>query len=469
MPLRGMVQRRSLRDASTVECSGASCHGLLALATGGGSLVLAAALLAQPAPPPGGAVVLTGGRIIDGTGGPPLARAALLIADGRIRAVGPAADVPLPDDATRVDVTGKTIIPGLISAHAHLNDGDEALPLRERLPAQLRVYAGFGVTTVHTLGDGRSAAHRADAPRQPYPWRMAEESVRFRDEQARGNLLDRARLFPSGPNVVGASEAEARAGVDQVAELGVDIVKTRLDDRPDDMGPAVYRALIDQAHRRGLRVAAHAVTLDDAKGLADAGVDAIVHSVRDRDVDTALIAALTSRDVGYVPTLTRTLSLFLYETPPAFFDDPFFLRGGEAYRAEMERIRDPELQARVRGSGQAAAARAVLAQARRNLKLLADGGVTIVMGTDSGTQLGRWQGYFEHVELELMVEAGLTPMQALVAATGSAARVMGLAGLGTLVPGHHADFVVLDADPLADIRHTRRIDAVWIGGRRLAD
>ena len=257
MPLRGMVQRRSLRDASTVECSGASCHGLLALATGGGSLVLAAALLAQPAPPPGGAVVLTGGRIIDGTGGPPLARAALLIADGRIRAVGPAADVPLPDDATRVDVTGKTIIPGLISAHAHLNDGDEALPLRERLPAQLRVYAGFGVTTVHTLGDGRSAAHRADAPRQPYPWRMAEESVRVRDEQARGNLLDRARLFPSGPNVVGASEAEARAGVDQVAELGVDVVKTRLDDRPDDMGPAVYRALIDQAHRRGLRVAAH--------------------------------------------------------------------------------------------------------------------------------------------------------------------------------------------------------------------
>ena len=205
----------------------------------------------------------------------------------------------------------------------------------------------------------------------------------MRDAQARGDLLDGARLYPSGPNVVGASEAEARAGVDQIGALGVDVVKTRLDDRPDDMGPAVYRALIDQAHRRGLRVAAHAVTLDDARGLADAGVDAIVHSVRDRDVDAALIAALTSRGVGYVPTLTRTLSLFLYETTPAFFDDPFFLRGG--YRVEMERIRDPELQARVRGSGQAAAARAVLAQARRNLKLLADGGVTIVMGTDSGT------------------------------------------------------------------------------------
>ena len=121
----------------------------------------------------------------------------------------------------------------------------------------------------------------------------------------------------------------------------------------------------------------------------------------------------------------------------------------------------------MRGSAQAAAARTVLAQAQRNLKLLADAGVTIAMGTDSGTQLGRWQGYFEHVELELMVEAGLTPMQTLVAATGNAARVMGLRELGTLEPGHHADFLVLDADPLADIRNTRRIDSVWIAGRRL--
>ena len=432
------------------------------------SLVLVAALLAQPGSEAGDVVVFTGASVIDGTGRPPLERAALVVRDGRVQAVSPAAELAIPDGAARIDAAGKTIIPGLITAHAHLNDGDEALPLRERLLAQLRTYAAFGVTAVQTLGDGRSRAHRAHAPRLPYPWQVGEESVRVRDAQADGDLLDRARLFPSGPNVVGATEAEARAGVDEIAELGVDVIKTRLDDRPDDMAPAVYRALIDQAHRRGLRVAAHAVTLEDAKGLADAGVDAIVHSVRDRDVDAELIAALTSRGVGYVPTLTRTLSLFLYETTPAFFGDPFFLRGGDPYRAEMERIRDPELQAKVRGSEQAAAARRVLAQARRNLKLLADGGVAIAMGTDSGTQLGRWQGWFEHVELELMVEAGLTPAQALVAATGSAARVMGLGELGTLEPGKWADFVVLDADPLADIRNTRRIDSVWIAGRRLS-
>ena len=435
----------------------------LTLVLGSGALVLTAPL-PQPSPQAGATVVLIGADLIDGTGRPRLEQAVLLISDGRVQAVGSAAEVAIPDGVPRVDVTGKTIIPGLVTAHAHLNDGDEALPLRDQLLAQLRVYAEYGVTTVHTLGDGRSAAHRAHAPRQPYPWRVAAESIRVRDEQARGAALDRARLYASGPNVVGLTADEARESVDDVANLDVNIVKTRLDDTPTDMSPAVYRALIDRAHERGLRVAAHAVTLDDAKGLADAGVDAIVHSVRDRDVDAEFIAGLTLRDVGYIPTLTRTLSVFLYETTPAFFSDAFFLRGADAYRAEMERIRDPNLQAQVRNSERAPAARTILEQAKRNLGLLADGGVTIAMGTDSGTQLGRWQGYFEHVELELMVEAGLTPMQALVAATGNAARVMGLDELGALEPGRWADFVVLDADPLADIRNTRQIHAVWIAG-----
>ena len=440
----------------------------LTLVLGSGALVLTAPP-AQPSPQAGATVVLIGADLIDGTGRPPVEEAVLLVSDGRVQAVGPAAEVAIPDGLTRVDASGKTIIPGLVTAHAHLNDGDEALPLRDQLLAQLRVYAEYGVTTVHTLGDGRSAAHRAHAPRQPYPWRVAAESIRVRDEQARGAARDRARLYASGPNVVGLTADEARESVDDVANLDVNIVKTRLDDTPTDMSPAVYRALIDRAHERGLRVAAHAVTLDDAKGLADAGVDAIVHSVRDRDVDAEFIAGLTLRDVGYIPTLTRTLSVFLYETTPAFFSDAFFLRGADAYRAEMERIRDPNLQAQVRNSERAPAARTILEQAKRNLGLLADGGVTIAMGTDSGTQLGRWQGYFEHVELELMVEAGLTPMQALVAATGNAARVMGLDELGALEPGRWADFVVLDADPLADIRNTRRMDSVWIAGRRLAD
>ena len=394
-------------------------------------------------------VALIGARVVDGAGGAPLEEATVLVAGGRIQAVGAAADVQVPDGATRVDVAGKTIIPGLINAHAHLDDGDPALPLHEQVLAQLRLYARYGVTAVHTLGDD------------------GLESVRVRDAQARGEWLDRARLYVSGPSVVAASAAEARRNIDRVAEMRVNAVKTRLDARPDDMTPEVYGALIDQAHRRGLRVAAHLVDLDDARGLLAAGVDVLAHSVRDRDVDADLVSELVRQDVGYIPTLTRCLSVFLYETTPAFFDDPFFLRGAGAYRADMEQIRDPAVQERVRDSPQAQAARRMLAQAARNLKRLADGGVTIAMGTDSGTQLGRWQGYFEHVELEMMVEAGMTPMQALVAATGDGARVMRLDGLGTLEPGKWADLVVLNANPLDDITNTRQIDSVWVAGRRL--
>lgn len=394
-------------------------------------------------------VALIGARVVDGTGRAPLEAATVLVSGGRIQAVGAAAEVQVPDGATRVDVSGKTIIPGLINAHAHLDDGDPALPLQEQVLAQLRLYARYGVTAVHTLGDD------------------GVESVRVRDGQARGEWLDRARLYVSGPNVVAASEAEARRNIDRVADLGVNIIKTRLNARPDDMPPEVYRALIDQAHQRGLRVAAHLVDLDDAKGLLAAGVDVVAHSVRDRDVDAELVSELVRLDVGYIPTLTRCLSVFLYETTPAFFEDPFFLRGAAAYRADMERIRDPAVQERVRNSEQARITKRMLAQALRNLKRLADGGVTIAMGTDSGTQLGRWQGYFEHVELEMMVEAGMTPMQALVAATGAGARVMRLDGVGTLEPGKWADLVVLHANPLDDITNTRQIDSVWVAGRNV--
>jgi len=420
---------------------------------------LAALLLAGcSSEPPGtpadgagtGSVALTGARLIDGTGAPPVEIATIVVTGGRIEAVGPADTVEVPEGAERIDLAGKTVMPGLINAHAHLNNGDPSLTPLEQVRSQLRLYARYGVTTVQSLGsDGAGAG---------------EANVAVRNEQASG-VLDGARVFVSGVGLTPGSVAEAREAIDGHAGLGVDMIKTRLEGAPGDMTPEVYGALIERAHERGLRVAAHIFYLDDASGLVDAGVDVIAHSVRDQDVGDAFVEHLVDRGVGYIPTLTRDLSVFVYETRPAFFDDPFFLRGLDAYQGQMAQLLEPGLQERTRASEQAQSIKPALAQALRNLKRLSDGGVTIGLGTDSGTSLGRWQGYFEHHELAMMVEdAGLTPMQALVAATGGAARVLQADGIGTLEPGHRADLLVLDANPLEDIRNTRAIAAVWVAG-----
>jgi imidazolonepropionase-like amidohydrolase len=406
--------------------------------------------------PAGGTVVLTGARLIDGTGRAPLEQATLVISNGRIEAVGAPAAVKPPAGAVRIDLSGKTIMPGLISAHAHANaDAESTQPVRDQLARQLRVYADYGVTTAFLL----------DAAEPDLP-----HAITLRDEQEHGRL-DRARVYVTGPSVrVAKTTDEARKAADSRADAKVNIVKMHINGNANDMTPEVYGALIDQAHKRGLTAAAHLYFLKDAKGLVDAGIDVIAHSVRDQDVDAAFITELKRRNVGYIATLTRELSVFTYETTPAFFSDPFFLRHVDAYRKQMTLLSDPALQEKTRNSKEAQAIKQALQQASRNLKLLSDAGAAIAMGTDSGAPVGRWQGYFEHTELELMVKAGMTPMQALVAATGGAARVMKLdRQLGTIQAGKWADLLVLNADPVSDIRHTRQIESVWIAGRRLSD
>jgi imidazolonepropionase-like amidohydrolase len=419
------------------------------------AVLAAAAGLAMPAHAQP-AVALTGARLIDGTGGPPVEQGTLVIANGRLAAAGPSATVVIPAGATRVDMTGKTILPGLINAHGHLNvDDNTRLPVREHLLERLRTYANYGVTAVYSLGSSR-----ADEL----------EAIRIRDAQ-RAGLPDRARLYTGGINAVGRTPDEARASVARLAGLGVDLIKYHINGNANDMSPEVYGALVDEAIKHNLTTFVHIFNLSDAKGAIEKGTDIIAHSVRDRDVDRALIDLMRQRNVAYIPTLTRDLSVFVYETEPAFFQEPFFLRGIDAYRTEVDILKDPALQQRTRESPQAQRIKTALQQAMRNLKLLSDAGVTIAMGSDSGSanDLGRWQGYFEHVEMAMMVEAGMTPLQVLTAATGNAARIMKLNDLGTLAPGKWADLLVLDADPLADIRNTRQIHSVWIAGRRLAN
>jgi imidazolonepropionase-like amidohydrolase len=404
--------------------------------------------------PAAGPVALTGARLIDGTGSAPLEQATVIIRNGRIEAAGAPSAVTIPAGAVRVDLSGKTIMPGIINAHGHLGADVSNRPTRDKLAGQLRVYADYGVTTVVVLGTLPN-----DLP----------DAVKLRDEQERGTL-DRARVFPAGTSLRDLKTAEeARAKVDAYADARASLIKLHVTGGPNDMTPAVYGALIDQAHKRGLRVAAHMYYLKDAKGLLDAGVDVLAHGVRDQDVDAALIAAMKKRNVGYIPTFTRDLAVFVYETTPAFFKDPFFVRHEDVYRREMALISDPALQEKTRNSKEAQTIRVALQQGSRNMKTLSDAGIVIAMGTDSGANLGQWQGYFEHVELEYMIKAGLTPMQTLVAATGGAAKVMKLDQLGTVQKGNWADLLVLNANPLTDIRNTRQIHSIWIGGRQLTN
>lgn len=393
--------------------------------------------------------VFTGARLIDPLTARVTENATIVVRDGRIEAVGPARTVRVPSGAARHDLGGRIVVPGFVSTHVHVSDVNGDRPrayTKENTLRQLGVFARYGITTLWSLDGERAPAFAA------------------RDSQNTA-ALDRARLYVAGSAIVGKTPDEARQMVATVAALEPDVIKIRVDDNlgtAAKMTPDVYRAVIDEAHRRGLRVAAHLFYLDDAKDLLRAGVDAVAHSIRDKDIDDEFIALMKARRVPYCPTLTREISTFVYESTPAFFSDPFFLR--EADPAVVARLQEPARQEAMRASRTAQGYKAALAVAKRNLKRAADAGLVITMGTDAGPFPERFQGYFEHLEMEMMVEAGMTPAQVLRAATVEGARVMKVAGVGELRRGAWADFVALDRNPLDDIRNTRSIAGVWIAG-----
>ena len=409
----------------------------------------------QTAPNASPLVLFSGATLINGTGSAPIANATLVVRDGKVADIRVADRPPQRGAPTNLDLTEKFIIPGLISAHAHISDINGLKPrayTTENTLRQLGVFARYGVTTVVSLGGEQAPAFAA---------RAAQNS----------SLLDRARIYLAGEIIEAATPAEARQRVAAVADTRPDVIKLRVDDTlgtATKMSPAVYTAVIDEGHKRGLRVAAHIFYLDDAKGLVRAGVDVIAHSVRDKDIDDEFIQLMKTRDVAYIPTLTRELSTFVYESTPAFFNDPFFLR--EADVAVVAQLKEPSRQSTMRASAAAQAYKAGLVVAKRNLKRAADAGILIAMGTDSGASAERFEGYFEHLEMEMMAEAGMTPAQILRAATSGAAKAMKLDDVGkldNLTRGAWADFVVLDKNPLLDIKNTRSIASVWVAGNQV--
>lgn len=390
----------------------------------------------------------TGARIIDGNGSGPIDDGVLLVQDGRVAAIGTRNDVAIPEGATINDISGKTIMPGIINAHGHVGNtkGIEGGHYSaENVIDNLRIYARYGVTTVVSLGDDR---------REAVPLRQVNNSA----------VEGRARLFIAGQVITGKTPDEALAVVDSNHNMGVDFMKIRVDDNlgtSEKMSEDVFRAVIDRSHALGYKIATHMYYLEDARKLLEAGSDMIAHSVRDVPVDDAFIQLIKEKQVPYCPTLTREVSTFVYSDTAEFFSDPFFQM---EYDSEtIQPLKDPARQLQVKDNRNAQIYRAQLPQAMANLKTLSDAGVPVVFGTDSGVPT-RFMGYFEHMEMQMMAEAGLTPMQIIVAASRDAAQYMGLEDLGTLSKGNWADFIILDANPLDDIRNARKISAVFIGG-----
>jgi imidazolonepropionase-like amidohydrolase len=413
------------------------------------SLAMAPAASAQ-------VTAFVGGRLIDGTG-KVIERGTVVVRDGRIVQVGPQGSITVPAGATQVDLAGKTLMPGLINAHGHVaaTSGLRSAPefyTRENLVRQLKSYSQYGVTTVYSLGDDQAAGFA------------------LRDESRGASAVDHARILVAGAVINGATADEARAMTDKVADGKPDVLKIRVDDNLGTgrkMPEAAWRAAITRAHERNLRMAVHIFYLSDARATLEGGADFIGHSVRDVPVDAAFATALKARDVCYCPTLTREVSTFVYESTPPWTNDAFFTKGvsGDI----VKQLSDPGRQAEVRASpayklGQQY--KAGLEVAKKNLKALVDQGVRIAMGTDTGPP-ARFQGFFEHLEMEMMVDSGLTPMQVLMSATGDAARCHRNNDLGVIAEGRVADLLVIGANPAENIRNLRSIEQVWMGGKKI--
>ena len=441
-----------------------SCSG-----SGGGSWSCSMPMRLE-APPASDALVLRNFTLIDGGDHAVLSPAAMVVEAGRVTWVGPQANLEAPEGAPVTDLHGAFVIPGLIDMHAHVGNTvdlvqDKKFHTRESIEKDLKTYASYGVTTIVSMGTDQDTI---------FPVRNDQ-----RKAASAGQGLSMTRVYSAGQGLMfeggygglaGVNDAvatpdEAAAYVNAQLDKGADFVKLWLDSElgtMPTMPPPITQAIIDTAHKRGARVLAHVFYLEDAKRLVDQGIDGFVHMVRDQPIDQALIDAMEKHGTWQVAsTLSREASMFAYGSTPEFASDAFFTRGVSAKTLEL--IKSAERQKTIAGNPNFKKFPAFFETAKANLKRLADAGIPFAAGTDAGPP-GRFPGYSQHWELQLMVEAGLTPAQALDAATRRAAMFLGAEDLGTLEPTKWADFVVLDANPLTDIKNTRKIRSVFIAG-----
>ncbi|MEO8259138.1 MAG: amidohydrolase family protein [Acidobacteriota bacterium] len=416
------------------------------------------------------AALFEGARLIAGDGRPPIESSAVLVEHGSFTRIGKKGAIPLPRGATRVDLTGKTIIPGLISLHAHVGylkgvtfAADNYT--RDNIVDHLNRFLYYGIVGVMSTGTdpGQLPYQLRSDPHPGALFRTAGRGLAAPGAST-GNLAMRSVAYGV------ATEAEARRDVRELAAQRPDFIKIWVDDRNgavQKLSPALYRAIIDEAHRHKIRVMAHVYYLADARDLVEAGVDGFLHLVRDDEMDDRLVRRMKEKGVFVTPNL-GTSEAGTYTRKPAWLDDPALTETATA--AEIKKVSDVYAARETPPVGGGAitprpAAVSYLRQ-QRSLARLNAAGVTIALGNDTGIE-NTFFGYGEHHEFELLVAAGMTPMQVIVAATRTPAALLRLDRLGSVAPGKRADFVVLDANPLENIADTRKITTVYQGGQAI--
>jgi imidazolonepropionase-like amidohydrolase len=393
--------------------------------------------------------------LIDGTGAAPQRDVTIVVERGRISSIiTPPAVLALPADATHVDLTGKFVVPGIINGHGHVGPAPR--------DPQLRRYALYGVTTTTSMSFDSDD--------------IAAFKLRQRSGDLRGaRILTVKYRFMSPPFRPGSEDKtpeEARARVDDIVEKGADFVKVWIDSqggRRAKLPREISSAVLDQGRKHRKITMSHVVELADARAMVEDGVNILAHDVRDQEIPADFLATIKAKNVSVISTLAREEGMFIYGGDGGgsrgYADDPFFRKGLTPDQAEKLAEKRTE-QAKERDRPQAIRAFEI---DKINVKKLSDAGVRLVFGTDSGGDLNRYfiQGFYEHRQMELLRDAGLTPMQIIQTFSKNTSEALGIdKEFGTLAEGKAADFLVLTKNPLDAITNMRAIETVYLGGKK---
>ena len=400
---------------------------------------------------------ITNARVIDGTGAPARVETVIL-RDNRIIAVSDRATIPA--DAHVIDATGQTLMPGLFDLHTHLNaSGTDAV---DDFGKSLKAYLACGVTSVndYSVYGEMLAPLRSLMSSGTLIGPKVNFAIRFGTPEGHGTEFGWGDYFTQ----LVSTPAEAHAAMKKILPYKPDVIKAFTDGwrygRGNDltnMNLETLSAIVEDAHKAGIKIFTHTVTLNGAKIAARAGVDVLAHGVSDAPVDDELIALLKKSGTGYVSTLAT------YEPPTGHAPSPHLI----ALLTPADRqFAQREAERPIPTSPTAPAMRR-WHYLQENIRRISAAGLPIGVGTDAGVG-GTYHGWSALHEMELLVASGLTPLEAITAGTGTSARLVGEdSERGTIAPGKIADLLLVKGAPDQTIEDIENTSAVFLGGQQL--